>query len=85
MKKSALSGTLHSREYQVLVAMLRERREAAGIKQTDLAKALRTDQPTVSRFERGEVRLDLVQVRRWCEALQVPFADFANSWAGRTS
>lgn len=83
MKKSALSGTLHTREYQVLVAMLREWREAAGLKQTDLAKLLRTDQPTVSRFERGEVRLDVVQVRRWCAALKVPFLDVMREFDSR--
>lgn len=84
MKKSALSGTLHTREYQVLIAMLRERREAAGLKQTDLAKLLRTDQPTVSRFERGEVRLDVVQVRRWCAAIKVSFLDVIREFDARS-
>lgn len=55
--------TLHRREAQVLVELLRECRVAAGLKQTDLSKRLGRAQSFISDVERGQRRLDLVQLR----------------------
>jgi transcriptional regulator with XRE-family HTH domain len=56
------------RRRAVLQRMLREMRIAAGLKQDGLAARIRSDQSFVSRFERGERRLDLVELARICEA-----------------
>jgi transcriptional regulator with XRE-family HTH domain len=55
--------TLHRREAQVLVELLRECRVAAGLKQTDLSERLGRAQSFISDVERGQRRLDLVQLR----------------------
>lgn len=51
-----------------LQALLREMRMEAGLKQSELATKLHSDQSFVSRFERGERRLDLVELKSICEA-----------------
>ena len=68
--------TIYSRDYGVLLAMLREAREQAGITQAQLSKSLRMTQSLLSKYERGQLRLDLVQLRSWCKALRLPFAEF---------
>jgi len=48
----------------------------AGLRQEDLAKRLGTPQSFVSKYESGERRLDLVEVRRICQAIGVSLSDF---------
>lgn len=55
--------TLHRREAQILVEMLREYRTAAGLTQTDLSERLERAQSFISDVERGQRRLDVVQLR----------------------
>jgi transcriptional regulator with XRE-family HTH domain len=57
------------REYAAFLRHLREIREDAGVTQLDLAKRLKSTQSFVSKCERGERRLDVVELRLWCEAL----------------
>jgi transcriptional regulator with XRE-family HTH domain len=51
-----------------LQKLLREMRLEAGLMQTDIAKRLSVDQSFVSRYERGERRLDLVELADICTA-----------------
>jgi transcriptional regulator with XRE-family HTH domain len=55
--------SLHRREAQILVEMLREYRTAAGLTQTDLSERLGRAQSFISDVERGQRRLDVVQLR----------------------
>jgi transcriptional regulator with XRE-family HTH domain len=48
--------------YAVLLDALRRERASAGMKQADLAAALGKPQSFVSKIERGERRLDLVEL-----------------------
>lgn len=50
-----------------LQQVLRGMREEAGLNQVELAKALNKDQSFVSRYERGERRLDLVELADICK------------------
>lgn len=52
----------------MLVTLLRERREAASLTQAQMAKKLGVSQSFVSKWERGDRRVDLVQLRQWCHA-----------------
>jgi transcriptional regulator with XRE-family HTH domain len=49
--------------------MLREMRTERGLRQADLAEILEVNQTFVSKYERGERRLDLIELRQVCEAL----------------
>lgn len=48
--------------------LLREMRRSAGLTQVELAHKIGSDQTFVSRYERGERRLDLVEIAEICEA-----------------
>lgn len=64
-----------------LQRLLREMRIEAGLKQTDLAGRIGGDQSFVSRYERGERRLDLVELEAICVACNVRLVDFAQRYA----
>jgi transcriptional regulator with XRE-family HTH domain len=52
-----------------LVNLLREMRIEAGMTQTDLAALIGKDQTHVSRYESGQRRLDVLEVREICQAV----------------
>lgn len=53
--------SVHTKRYQTLKQMLIDARKAAGLSQTELAERLGRVQTFVSKYERGERRLDLVE------------------------
>jgi transcriptional regulator with XRE-family HTH domain len=60
--------SIHKPEYQALLDLLVEIRNKAGLKQAELAELLERSQPYVSDVERGGRRLDLLQLREYCQA-----------------
>lgn len=66
----------HSPGYKALLTYLREVREAGGVTQLELAVRIGETQSFVSKCERGERRLDILELREWCQALGEPFIDF---------
>ncbi len=62
-----MSKTLHRPETQLLIELLRDTRVAAGLTQAQLSEQLGRGQSFASDVERGQRRLDLVQLRDWCE------------------
>lgn len=63
MKKS-----LYTQKADILREMLRQLRQNAGLQQGDLADLLDYHQPFISRYERGERRLDLIELSTICRA-----------------
>lgn len=61
--KGRLEKTIYTREYAAVLRLLRTARETAGITQVDLAKQLGQTQSFVSKIERGDRRLDIIQLR----------------------
>jgi transcriptional regulator with XRE-family HTH domain len=72
-----MDKTIFSREYEVFLRRLRAARVRAGMTQAGLAERLGQTQSFVSKCERGERRLDLVEARAFCVAMGVPFRSFA--------
>lgn len=62
-------------ERAVLQRLLRDIRREAGINQEDLARRLGATQSFVSKYESGERRLDLLELRHICTAIGVPLTD----------
>lgn len=60
--------SIHKPEYQTLLALLVEIRSKAGLKQAELAELLDRSQSYVSDVERGGRRMDLLQLREYCQA-----------------
>ncbi|ADJ65551.1 helix-turn-helix transcriptional regulator [Herbaspirillum seropedicae] len=61
---------------KLFLKQLREARESANVKQTELSEALGEYQSYVSKVETGERRLDVIELIAWCEALGVEADDF---------
>ena len=60
-----------------LVSLLREMRIEAGLTQVDLAARIEKDQAYVSRYESGQRRLDVLEVREICQAIGITLEEFA--------
>jgi len=71
-------------EYRTFARMLRETRERAGITQVDLARIIKQTQSYVSKVERGERRLDIVQLKWWCSAVGTTAAAFVREFERQT-
>jgi transcriptional regulator with XRE-family HTH domain len=71
-----MSKSIRTQQNEVFLALLRDRREALGLRQADLAERLGQTQATVSRVETGETRLDIIELRTWLRALNVSFLAF---------
>ncbi len=74
--KARMLKSLRTQQNKIFLTALRDRREALGLRQADLAKRLGETQATVSRVENGERRLDVIELRAWLRALRVGFVPF---------
>ena len=74
-----MEKSIYSQEYQLFLDHLREARERKGLTQIELAERLGQTQSFVSKVERGERRLDIVELRAFCRALGVGFSGFISS------
>lgn len=59
-----------------LLVLLREIRVDAGLTQSELASRLSRDQTFVSKYESGERRLDVLELREVCRAIGTDFVTF---------
>ena len=71
MKKS-----IHSQEQEKLKALLRKFREEKGLRQSELALRLGRTQSFVSKYESGELNLDLLELRAVCQAMGLSLSNF---------
>jgi transcriptional regulator with XRE-family HTH domain len=67
-------------DYAVMLKLLIEIRQRKKLTQTDLAERLGETQSFVSKCERGERRLDLVQLRVFCKALGTTLLAFVTEY-----
>lgn len=59
-----------------LISLLREMRLEAGLTQTELAMRVDKVQTYVSKYESGQRRLDVLEVREICQAVGVTLEEF---------
>jgi transcriptional regulator with XRE-family HTH domain len=72
----AAVGPVHTPEYQHMLARLRQARRDAGLTQEEVAKRLGTRQAFVSKVERGERRLDPVELAQFATLYGKPLTWF---------
>ena len=72
-----------SHEYTVMRKLLQEHRKRAQLTQAEVAMRVDETQSYVSKVERGERRLDLVQLRHFCSALGVSLNEFVSMFEDR--
>lgn len=77
--------SIHTTEQEELLVLLRAKRNEAGLSQTCLARKLGRSQSFVSKYESGELRLDLVQLRDICVALGTTLSRFVREYEGHLS
>ena len=71
-----MTKSIHTAEYSILKRLLRELRTQKGLTQVQLAEDLGKPQSFVSKYEMGERRLDLIEIRAVCECLDVTLSEF---------
>jgi transcriptional regulator with XRE-family HTH domain len=60
-------SSVHSAAYRRLLMKLRDAREKAGLTQVQAAAKLRATQTFVSKCERGERRIDVIELNRFAK------------------
>ncbi len=75
--------SIHGDDYGIFLDCLRSARRAAGLTQVELGELLRTDQSYISKYERGERRIDVVELRAICMALKIELAGFIKDFEAR--
>ena len=72
-----MEKSIHTDEYEAVTQILKELRGKAGLTQIDLAELLGQSQSFVSKYERGERRLDVIQLRTVCATLDSSLLAFS--------
>jgi transcriptional regulator with XRE-family HTH domain len=70
--------SIYTSEQAKLQLLLRRIRRDAGLTQEDLAAKLKRPQSFVSKYESGERRLDVLELREICSAMNITLIDFVN-------
>ena len=83
MDKSGPRLTANRKQQKVFLALLRELRVLADIRQVDVARALGKPQAFVSYYESGARRLDLLELRQVCKILGVSLSEFVKQFEKR--
>jgi transcriptional regulator with XRE-family HTH domain len=65
------------RDRRVFLRLLRRVRIEAGLTQAQLAKILGVTQARISKYEQGERRIDMLELKAVCDAIELPLTEFA--------
>ncbi|MEG3193184.1 helix-turn-helix domain-containing protein [Lysobacter sp. D1-1-M9] len=78
-----MTGSTHNPDYRLLLGILREARKQQCVSQVELAARLGNTQTFVSKCERGERRIDLVEFVEIAEAIGVSPQEMLAEYLGR--
>lgn len=67
---------LRSTDHAILLRLLKEERMNSGLRQVDLAERLGVHQSFVSKYEVGERRLDVLELKAICSVLGLTLGEF---------
>lgn len=71
-----MEKSIYTKDYRIFLSCLRQARKSAGVTQGQLAAKIGTTQSVISKCERGERRVDVVELRQFCKAIGIPFDVF---------
>jgi transcriptional regulator with XRE-family HTH domain len=71
-----MEKSVFTQEYAVFLKLLRQARKDAGLTQEQLAERLQQTQSWISKCERGERRIDVIELMKFCEAMHLPIQEF---------
>ena len=72
-----MEKSIYTKDYAAFLDCLRQTRRAAGVTQVQLAAKIGMTQSSVSKCERGERRIDVIELRAICKAIGMSLAEFA--------
>lgn len=82
--KRITTSSIHDPEYREIVNVLIELRKKASLSQTDLADAIGLTQPDISKIERRERRIDVLEFFRWLSATNADYQQFFDKFIRNT-
>jgi ribosome-binding protein aMBF1 (putative translation factor) len=68
--------SIYDKDYYILLNCLRTFREKAGLTQQELGVKVGYDQTLISKIESGDRRIDVIELRRICIAMNISIIDF---------
>lgn len=71
-----MSKSVFTAQYAAFLRELRRARKRTGTTQAAIAQRLDMTQSMVSKCERGERRIDVIELWGWCQAMKVSFTEF---------
>ncbi len=77
--------SVHTKDYAAFLELLIEIRHRVGITQAQLGQQLPFEQPAISKIERGERRVDVIELKMICNSLNIKLHDFIAELEGRLS
>ena len=75
----AMQKSQHNRKYRRLLDLLRQKREGAGLTQTDVSSRLGAYSTFMTKVESGERRIDVVELSEICSLYGVKLHAFLKS------
>lgn len=81
MRRGGLKKTLHTPAYERFLELLLKAREDAGLTQVQAAEKLNKPQSFISKCESGERRVDVVELKAFCEAYGVSIQTFIRKFS----
>lgn len=69
--------SLYDPRYRLAIRLLKEYRQNSNMTQQELAMLLNCDQGYISKYESGQRRLDIIEIRNICKCLGVNLPNFA--------
>lgn len=66
-----MAGLSFSDEYGEMLVLLRKARKEAGLTQVEAARAFGKTQSFISKIERGEIRIDPIELQRFAKLYRV--------------
>lgn len=73
-----MDKSIHSNDYKLMISLLKAARVDAGVSQEELALKMGVTQTFISKCERCERRLDLLETMRFCLGIGLNFSKFAH-------
>ncbi len=71
-----MSKSIYREDYALFLRHLRNVREKTGLTQQQVAERLALTQTFISKCERGERRLDIIELRDFCTAIGISLEQF---------
>lgn len=76
-------SSLYDPCYKIFVECLRDFRAQSRMTQQELASQLNCPQSYISKYEQGQKRLDIIEIKRICNVFGVSLTEFAEEYETR--